>query len=166
MAVLLSIRGRILEVRRYINPSVYWRRPPGPAERYELWIRQLDGREFKITIHTRTMPARRGHMVSVVMRGPVSAAWVMGLFNASTMDAVNYMHTDPPPLLHVWECVTLPFVFLIIAACFGDVGAVLYIGAAAVYLLIVALSRLISWTVSARHVDEILADEATNALSQ
>ena len=74
MAALLAIRGRILEVRRYINPTVYWRRPPGPAERYELWLRQLDGREFKITIHTQTMPARRGHMVSVIVSPHVSAA--------------------------------------------------------------------------------------------
>jgi hypothetical protein len=121
------IRGRIVDLRRCINAHVYWRGPPGPTERYELWIRQLDGREFKITIQTQTMPARRGHAVSLILKPSVVGGRVLGVFNATTMDSANYMRTDPPPLLRVSEFVALTVAFVVMAAWFGDLGMVLFL---------------------------------------
>ena len=57
MPELLTTRGRIVDLRRHTNVHLYGRRPLGPTDRYELWVRQRGGRERKFTIHTRTMPA-------------------------------------------------------------------------------------------------------------
>lgn len=160
MSELQVIRGRIVDLRRYINAHVYWRRPPGPTERYELWIRQRDGREFKVTIHTQTMPARPGHVVSVIVKTDGTLAHVLGLYNASTMDAANYMRTDPPPLFRVWEFVALAVVFLLMGAWLGDAGMVLYPVWALTYLLMALFSRTIYRTLWRARVERALADEA------
>jgi hypothetical protein len=160
MSELQVIHGRIVDLRRYINAHVYWRRPPGPTERYELWIRQRDGREFKVTIQTQTMPARPGHVVSVIVKTNGTSAHVLGLYNASTMDAANYMRTDPPPLLRIWEFVVLPIVVIVMAAWLEDVGMVLFVPAALAYFLVAAISRLMDRGLWALRVDRALADEA------
>lgn len=160
LSELHVIRGRIVDLRRYINAHVYWRRPPSPTERYELWIRQLDGREFKITIQTQTMPARPGHVVSVIVKANASSAHVLGLYNASTMDAANYMRTDPPLLLRLSEFVTLAVVFLLMAAWLGDVGMVLFLVLALIYLLTASFSRTIYRALWRARVERVLADEA------
>ena len=133
MSELQVIRGRIVDLRRYINAHVYWRRPPGPTERYELWVRQLDTREFKLTIQTQAMPARPGHAVSVIVKRSGTAEQVLGLFNASTLGAVNYIRSDPPPLFRVWEFVALPTAFVGMGVWFGDAGMVLSIVASVAY---------------------------------
>ena len=125
MSVLHAIRGRIVDAHRHINTNVYWRRPPGPPERYELWIRQEDGRERKFTVNTRTMPARRGHAVALIVKTNAKPPPVLGFFNASTMDAVNYLRSDPPALLHVWEFMVLAVGFVAMAALWGDTGMLL-----------------------------------------
>jgi hypothetical protein len=160
MAELQAIRGRVVDLRRYINPEIYWRRPPGPTERYELWIRQLDGREFKITIYTETMPARRGHVVSVIVKPSALGCQVLGIFNATTMDAANYMRSDPPPLLRMWEFVALAVVFLVTAAWFGDAGMVLFVILAVIYLVKALFTRTIYRAVWTARVERALADEA------
>lgn len=144
MSALHAIQGRIVDSRRYINLEVYWRRPPGPTERYELWIRQADGHERKFTINTRTMPARRGHDVSVIVKTSTNPPQVLGLFNASTTEAVNYARIDPPPLLRVWEFVALPIAFVAMAVWLGGAGMVLFAPAAVVYLPTACFSRAIS----------------------
>lgn len=160
MSELRVIRGRIVDLRRYINTHVYWRRPPGPTERYELWVRQLDIREFKITIQTQAMPARPGHAVSIIVKGSGSAAQVLGLFNASTMDAVNYARTDPPALLRVWEFVALPTAFVGMGVWFGNAGMLLSIVAGVAYLLLVSSGRAIARAVWAARVEHALREEA------
>lgn len=160
MSELGVIRGRVVDIRRYINAQVYWRRPPGPTERYELWVRQLDGREFKITIHTQTMPARRGHTVSVIVKPSAVGAQVLGMFNATTMDAANYMRTDPPPLLRVWEVVASVIVLLAMTTWLGDDGTVLFLGFALIYFPIALLSRTTSRALWKARVERALADEA------
>ena len=132
MSELQVIRGRIVDLRRYINAHVYWRRPPGPTERYELWLRQLDGREFKITIQTQTMPARRGQAASVIVKPIAVGGRVPGTFNATTIVSANYMRTDPPPQLRIWaRCPVDP------GCCHRgmaeDVGMVLFVPAALAY---------------------------------
>ena len=53
-------------------------------DRYELWLRQADGIERKFTIHTRTMPARRGHRVSLIVKRDTNPLQVLGLLNRET----------------------------------------------------------------------------------
>lgn len=160
MSELYVIRGRIVDLRRYINAHVYWRRPPGPTERYELWIKQHGGREFRITIQTQTMPARSGHVVSVIVKTSANSPQVVGLFNASTMDAVNYVRTDPRALIRVWELAALLVAFAGIAMWFSDAGMVLFGLMAIAYLLLASVSRRICRAVWAIRVERALADEA------
>jgi hypothetical protein len=63
MPHLEATHGHIVDLRRPTNVHLYWRARYGPAERYELWLRDPAGREHQFTIHTRTLPARRGHEV-------------------------------------------------------------------------------------------------------
>jgi hypothetical protein len=93
------IRGRIVDLRRHTNVHLYHRRPPGPSDRYELWLRDEAGHEFKFTIHTRTMPARRGHEVTVIKSVDDGRPTVVALINWTTLEAVNYAEIDRPPLL-------------------------------------------------------------------
>ena len=68
MPTLQAIHGRIVDLRRHTNVHLlYGQRPLGPSDRYELWIKQRDGTERKFRVNTRTMPARRGHEVSVIV---------------------------------------------------------------------------------------------------
>jgi hypothetical protein len=164
MSALQVIRGRIIELRRCINAQVYWRRPPGPAERYELWLRQERGPDRKFTINTGMMPARRGHMVRVIVKMSTNPPCVLGLSNESTGDAVNYMLTDPPPLLRVRKFVALPVAFVVMAAGFGDLGIALFVPTALAYLLIVSFSRAINRMLWAKRVDRALADEGVRPI--
>ena len=160
MSDLQVIRGRIVDLRRYINVHVYWRRPPGPTERYELWVRQLDAREFKLTIQTQAMPARPGHTVSIIVKKTGTAEQVLGLFNASTLGAVNYVRSDPPPLFRVWEFVALATAIVGMGVWFGDAGMVLSVLAAVTYLLLISSGRAIARALCAARVERALHGEA------
>jgi hypothetical protein len=93
------IRGRIVDLRRHTNVHLYHRRPPGPSDRYELWLRDDTGQEVQFTINTRTMPARRGHEVTVIESVGGGPPAVVALINWTTLEAANYVEIDPPPLL-------------------------------------------------------------------
>lgn len=97
MSRLQCFHGRIVELRRYTNVQLYGRGPLGPTDRYELWIKPSDGVERKFTINTRTMPARRGHDVSIIVTSH-KVPLVLALANWSTIDGVNYARTDAPSL--------------------------------------------------------------------
>lgn len=88
------VSGELLEVQRYINVPMRWCEQYPARERRELWIATMKGREVKIIIHGRYLPARRGHHVSVLLLGNLS----VGLFNRSTGDGINFVRTDPPLL--------------------------------------------------------------------
>ncbi len=90
-------------VRRTVNHADYHgRRPFGPTDRYELWIKPHGGVERKFTINPRTMPARRGHEVSLIATAhPVTQ--VLGVANWTAIDGVNYARADAPPLVRVWD---------------------------------------------------------------
>ena len=93
MTTLQAVHGRIVELRRHTNVHLYGRRPLGPTDRYELWIKLPDEGERKFTVNTRHMPARRGHEVSLIItRHKVPR--VLALANWSTIDGVNYARTD------------------------------------------------------------------------
>jgi hypothetical protein len=86
MPTLQAIHGRLVEVRRFTNVHLYiGRRPLGPTDRYELWIKPPHGAERKFIINTRIMPARRGHEVSLIVTAH-KVPQVLGLANWSTID--------------------------------------------------------------------------------
>lgn len=166
MPALHAIRGRIVDLRRYTNVHLYWRRPPGPTDRYELWMRPDDGTERKFTIHTRTMPARQGHRVSVIVKMNTNPLQVMGLFNCDTREAVNYMRSDPPSVLLGADFIVLALAFAVMAAKLDDVGMVLFAPAALTYLLVAAFGRTFGQALKAKQVDYVIAQEQARAGKQ
>ena len=159
MTTLKAVHGRIVELRRHTNVHFYGRRPLGPTDRYELWIKPSDGVERKFTINTRTMPARRGHEVSLIVTAH-QVPQVLGFANWSTIDCVNYARTDAPSLIRAWDFVVLPCAFLAMAIRWSDIGMVLFVPAAVAYFLSVVIVRGIRRTRRAWNVDRAIDVEA------
>ena len=160
MPTLQVVHGRIVDLRRYTNVHLYYgRRPFGPTDRYELWIKPYDGVERKFTIYTRTMPARREHEVSLIVTAH-KVPQVQGLTNWSTVDGVNYARTDALPLVRVRDFVVLPAAFLAVAILCGDIGMVLFVPAAVAYLLAACLGRALARARRAAQVDRAIDAEA------
>lgn len=160
MPTLQVVRGRIVDLRRYTNVHLYYgRRPFGPTDRYELWIQQPDGVECKFTVNTRTMPARRGHEVSLIATAH-PAPQVLGLANWTAIDGINYVRTDALPLLRVGDFVVLSAAFLATAILYGANGMVLFVPAAVAYLLAAGLARALVRTRRAAQVDQAIGAEA------
>lgn len=159
MTPLQAVHGRIVELRRHTNVHLYGRRPLGPTDRYELWIKPRDGVERKFTVNTRTMPARRGHDVSVIVTAH-KVPQVLALANWSTIDGVNYARTDAPSLFRVWDFILLPLTFLGLSASLGDVGMVLFVPGAAVYLAAAGAMRAVAKGRRAFAVDRAIDLEA------
>mgnify|MGYP000744706804 CR=1 FL=1 len=146
MSELQTFHGHLVDLRRHVN--VHWRHlhPIAPTDRYELWLRAPDGTERKFTVHTREMPARRGHEVSLITtthRRPR----VLALANWTTIDGVNYARSEPPPLVRVGDVLRLAVGFVGMAARLGDAGMVLFPPAATAVLVAVVAAR---WTARRR----------------
>lgn len=160
MPTLQAIHGRLVEVRRFTNVHLYvGRRPPGPTERYELWLKPDDGVDRKFTVNTRTMPARRGHEVSLIVTAH-QVPQVLGLANWTTIDGVNYARTDAPSLVRARDFVLLSAAFLAVAILYGDIGMVLFVPGAVAYLAAAGLGRAMARTRRAAHVDRAIDAEA------
>ncbi len=156
MPTLHTVHGRILDLRRHTNVHLlYGHRPLGPSDRYELWIQPSDGPERKFMVNTRIMPARRGHVVSLIV-STHKVPRVLGLVNGSTIDGVNYVRTDAPPLIRVFDFLLLPPSFLLMTILWGNIGMVLFIVAVLAYLLTVSLWRAMWQSRLARHVDRVI----------
>lgn len=141
MPTFYSLHGRIVELRRYSNVhQLYGHRPLGPSDRYEIWIKPSLGQERKFTINTRTMPARRGHEVSLILTTH-RVPRVVGLGNWTTIDAVNYVSTDAPPLLRVRDIAVLLLILGSLVGTLAAAGASLFVPAAIVYLAMAAMIR-------------------------
>lgn len=158
------IRGRIVDLRRHTNVHLYHRRPPGPSDRYELWLRDDTGQEVQFTIHTRTMPARRGHEVTMIESVGGGPPTVVALINWTTLEAVNYAEIDPPSLLRGWDLSVL--VLLCIGAIwrFGNAAPGVAVAAGGVWLLIAGAVRAMWRSVRARQVDVTITRVARVAL--
>lgn len=89
------VTGELAEMQRYINVPMRWCEQYPARERREFWIAANDGRDIKLVVHSRVMPARRGHQVNVLLLGD----WVVGLANLTTGRQVNFVSEDPPLLL-------------------------------------------------------------------
>lgn len=160
MPTLQVVHGRIVDLRRYTNVHLYYgRRPFGPTDRYELWIKPRDGVERNFTINTRTMPARRGHEVSLIVTAH-KVPQVLGLANWTTIDGVNYTRTDAPSLVRAWDFVALLAAFLATAILYGAIGMVLFFPAGVATLLVAGLGRAMVRTRRAAQVDSTIDAEA------
>jgi hypothetical protein len=94
MRKLWSVSGQLVEVHRYINVPMRWCEQHPARERRELWVSASNGQDVKLIVHSREMPARRGHHVTALLLGER----LVGVYNASTGKQVNYVRTDPPLL--------------------------------------------------------------------
>lgn len=160
MATLQAIHGRLIDLRRYTNVHLtHGRRPLGPTERYELWIKPSEGAEQKFTVNTRNLPARCGHEISLIVTAQ-KVPQVLGLANWSILDGVNYARSEAPALIRVWDFPLLAVAFLIMAAIWGDVGMVLFVPGALAYLLIASIGRSVARTCRARRVDQAMDAES------
>lgn len=156
MPTLHTVHGHIVDLRRHTNVHLlYGHRPLGPSDRYELWIQPCKGPERKFTVNTRTMPARRGHEVGLIISAH-QVPRVHGLVNGSTVDGVNFARTDVPPLIRMLDLLLLPPTFLVMLILWGDIGMVLFIVAALAYLLAVSLWRRMRQRRLARQVDRVI----------
>jgi hypothetical protein len=55
------VSGELTEVQRFINVPMRWCEQYPARERRELWIKAIAGSDVKLVVHTRFLPARRGH---------------------------------------------------------------------------------------------------------
>ncbi len=67
MSTFFWVKGQVTDVHRFINVPMRWCEQYPARERRELWIARSQGDEMKLVVHTRFMPARRGHQVLVVL---------------------------------------------------------------------------------------------------
>lgn len=159
MHELPTFHGHVVDLRRHVNVHSRHLRPFAPTERYELRLRAPDGAERKFTLHTREMPARRGHELSLVTtthRRPR----VLGLANWTTIDGVNYARSEPSALVRGLDGVWLVVSLIGMTARFGDAGMALFVPAAGVVVATVAAVRWAARRRLASQVDRALDLEA------
>lgn len=89
-----SVSGQLIEVQRFINVPMRWCEQYPARERRELWVSTTNGNDIKLIVHSREMPARRGHQVTALLLGER----LVGICNVSTGRQVNYLRADPPLL--------------------------------------------------------------------
>ncbi|HCY61909.1 MAG TPA: hypothetical protein DHV59_03535 [Oxalobacteraceae bacterium] len=154
MPHLQTLRGQIVDLRRHANVHLYWRGRYGPAERYELWMRDPEGYEHQCVLYTRTMPARLGHEVTLV----ADAIAVRGIVNWSTGVRVNYMRVDPPPLMHLRDLWVSVALLTSLAAWLGDLGMALFLPAVLLYFLLAVMRRYVVRRWQAATIDRALRD--------
>ncbi|WP_295641343.1 hypothetical protein [uncultured Methylibium sp.] len=94
MRTFYWVSGELTEVQRFINVPMRWCEQYPARERRELWVSTPEGQDVKIVVHSRYLPARRGHGVDALLLGDV----LVGLFNRSTGAGINFVRTDPPLL--------------------------------------------------------------------
>lgn len=155
MSHLDYLVGELTELQRYINVPLRWCEQYPARERREFWLTRLDGRrdEIKLVVHARSMPARRGHQVCVLLQ----RGTVLGMANLTTGHRINFVRADPPLLLR--RCDALAAIALLLAgALLGTVsdapGFWLSLPLAVLYPPVRALGRLLWRTGMQRKVDQ------------
>ena len=106
-----SVSGQLVEVQRYIIVPMRWCEQYPARERRELWVSTASGHDNKLIVHSREMPARRGHQVMALLLGER----MVGLYNSTTGKQVNYLRTDPPLLWRRCDGVAVAGLLLISA---------------------------------------------------
>ena len=136
------VSGELTEVQRFINVPMRWCEQYPARERRELWIRTDAGSELKFVVHTRYLPARRGHRVAVL----VGSREAVALLNVTTGEGVNFVRADPPLLWRRSDAVRAALaLFALLAASFwlDQPGALVSITGLPVAVLLLVLGRLV-----------------------
>jgi len=166
MARLTIVAGIVLETQRYINVPMRFGERYLARERREVWLRGSDGRESRWIIHTRELPARRGHQVVLVVR----KQWVVGLVNISTGADINYPCVDPPFLLRAFDLFTIIGIAIALPIGLRAAGFVLLLPAGVFYLVSAICARIVwRWRLRRRvdkAIDEIRVATALQARRQ
>jgi hypothetical protein len=149
------VSGRLTEVQRFINVPMRWCEQYPARERRELWMTTGEGAEIKLVVHTRVMPARSGHEVVAVLLGEQ----LVGLYNLSTDETVNFARKDPPLLCR--RCDGLKAILLIaasaVAGCAGWPAAGILSGLAMVLCVpLVVLRRWVARMSLVRAIDRAI----------
>jgi len=165
MSKFWYVTGELTEVQRYINVPMRWCEQYPARERREFWLARTDGidQDVKLVVHSRSMPARRGHEVCVLLLGEL----VVGLVNLSTGRRVNFISADPPLLLRRCDVLAAVGIFVasaIVAASWDVRSLLLTIPFGLLYVPCRVLGRLLWRTRLLGHVDCGL-DTALTAIS-
>lgn len=157
MSKFLAVTGQLVEVRRYINVPMRWCEQYPARERWELWVVRPGGAEVKLVVHSRAMPARRGHPVTVLMR---DSAQVAGLLNDATGESINFISAEPPLLLRRCDGAVVLGLLAVAAGAAWFLGAGAFVLGVAVALLslpVVGVARLAHRAWLCLQVDRALA---------
>ncbi len=152
------VSGHVVEVQRFINVPMRWCEQYPARERRELWLTTTDGMDMKFVIHSRQMPARRGHEVIALLLGDDLVA----LHSLSTGTQANYLRSDPPLLLRRCESAVAAAAAALGLGAFAVTGwHVMLLGAllAVAGVPVIALIRL-AWRCRARPRVDRAMDEA------
>lgn len=144
MSKFWCVTGELTEVQRYINVPIRWCVQYPVRERREFWLARTDGidQEVKLVVYSRSMPARRGHEVCVLLLGEL----VVGLANLSTGRRVNFIGADPPLLLRRCDVLAAVGIFVagaILAASWNVRSLLLTVPLSLLYVPCRALGRLL-----------------------
>ncbi len=159
------VSGHVAEVQRFINVPMRWCEQYPARERRELWLTTTEGMDMKFVIHSRQMPARRGHEVLALLLGDDLVA----LHSLSTGRQVNYLRSDPPLLWRRCESAAAAAAVALGLGAFAMTGwPVMLLGAllALASVPVIALIRL-AWRCQARpRVDRAMAEARRQATGQ
>ncbi len=155
------VTGELTEVQRYINGPMRWCERYPSRERREFWIAADNDNDLKLTVHSRVMPARRGHRFNFLMLADL----VVGLANLmnppwTTGREVNFVQVDPPLLVRRCDGLAAFGVLGVgvAAAVAWDAGSLLIaVPAAMLYLPLLALGRFLMRSQLRMQVDSWLA---------
>lgn len=135
-----TVTGTIIESSRFIHKPMHWHERPVCNERRELWLATSHEGERGFVIHTKLMPARKTHCVTLVLAGST----VLGLYNATTGASVNYVRQDPPFLTEGLDILVLAVWSIVgcICAAMGWLGGLdEVLGGALAYLFLAIVCR-------------------------
>jgi len=152
-----TITGTIIESSRFIDKPMHWHERHVCNERRELWLATSHEDERGFVIHTKLMPARKTHCVTLVLAGST----VLGLYNATTGVSANYVRQDPPFLTKGLDLLVMAVWALLGCICvaIGWLSLSQVLGGAVAYLFLAIACR----AVYRRRLREFV-DEAVNEL--
>ena len=143
-----SVSGQLVEVQRYIIVSMRWCEQYPARERRELWVSTTSGHDIKLIVHSREMPARRGHQVTALLLGER----MVGIYNATTEKQSNYLRTDPPLLWRRCDAAVVAGLLFASALAFGistGIASLLSLSTAVLYAPLTMALRF-AWRCRAR----------------
>jgi hypothetical protein len=149
-----TVGGRIIEIRRYVNPLGLYGQDTR-RERWELWIKTPNGADEKLIVESRSMHARRGHHIVVALE----AGAPVGMVNVTTRTRMNFARSDPPALYRSLDIVVpvgLMFASLFAATLFAPGLFLVTVPIAALYIPLRMTARQLSRRSMQRCVEDML----------